>query len=166
MDSEWFEKWRTWLSELKKCNNLILPRSIMPTKQFEENPTCSLVGFSDGSAVAHGGVLYLRWTDKLETVIDVKFLAAKRKLNPINGVTVPRAELCGALLLSRITYSLEEALEKTEVQPYIVGKRLFTDSTAVLSWIRADAIMFKPFVKNKVLEIDELHTRDTWSFIS
>ena len=81
-------------------------------------------------------------------------------------MTIPRSELCAALLLSRLTYSLEEALSKTEIYPLLTSKTLFTDSTTVLSWIRSDAIKYKPFVKNKVLEINELHSSNTWSYVS
>ena len=44
-----------------------------------------LIGFGDGSSVACGAVVYLRWHDMKEDDIEVKFLGSKGKLNPIKG---------------------------------------------------------------------------------
>ena len=106
----------SWLKELDVCDTII-PRSVLPTIAFSSTPRCHIVGFSDGSSVAHGGVLYLRWTDESESNIEVSFLGAKGKLNPIKGITVPRSEICGAFLLSRLAYSTEEAFSKSELNP-------------------------------------------------
>ena len=53
-------------------------------------PHVTLIGFSDGSSVASGCVLYLRWTNEDETEIEVRFVGAKGKVGPIGGNTILR----------------------------------------------------------------------------
>ena len=42
---------------------------------------------------------------------------------------------------------------------------LFCDSTTVLSWIKSSSIKYKPFVKNKIIDIQELHPVKVWGYI-
>ena len=164
-DEELETKWMHWLLELEKCKDLVVSRSLMPTKTFESTPNCELVGFSDGSSVAHGCALYLRWYDDQESIIDVKFVAAKGKLNPIKGTTVPRSEMCGAFIPSRLAYSAQSAFEKTELKSICKIRSLFTDNSTVLAWVRSGAIKYKPYIKNKLIEIQELHPMDVWKYV-
>lgn len=164
-DRELEAEWENWLQQLQKCEKVIVTRSILPVKKFESTPKCELVGFSDGSSVAHGCTLYIRWYNEQESVIDVRFVAAKGKVNPIKGTTVPRSEMCGAFLLSRLTHSAQEALKKTELNEKCDTENLFTDSSTVLSWIRSGAIKYKPYIKNKLIEIQELHPIHIWKYV-
>ena len=140
-------------------------RSLLPEIELPEESMCSLIGYCDGSSVGYGCALYLRWFNKDETVIDVTFLGAEGKMNPIKGTTVPRSEMCGAFTLSRLAYSARNSLSKTEIGDLIQEEILFTDSTTVLSWIRSAAIKYKPFVKNKIVEIQELHPIEVWKYV-
>ena len=86
-------------------------------------------------------------------------------MNPIKGTTVPHSEICGAFILSRLTYSTEMALCETELKSQINEKLLFTDSTTVLSWVKSAAIKYKPFVRIKIVEIQELHPINVWEYV-
>ena len=164
-DSELANKWHQWLSELGKCDGFCIPRCILPSKGDIKDMKFEVCGCGDGSSVACGGAVYLRWYDKDESNVELKFLGAKGKLNPIKGTTVPRSELCGALLTSKLVHTVESALKNTDVNEYYDGKRLFSDSTTVLSWVKSASIKYKPFVKNKVMECQELHPIQSWNFI-
>ena len=164
-DIELEHKWREWLRDLENCENLVVARSLTSSKEFSSTQHCELVGFSDGSSVGYGCTLYLRWYDESEKVIDVKFVGAKGKLNPIKGTTVPRSEMCGAFTLSRLSYSAQNALKKTELASICKSESLFTDSSTVLAWIKSGAMKYKPFVKNKIIEVQELHPIDVWKYI-
>ena len=79
-----------------------------------------------------------------------KFLCAKGKVGPIGENTVPRNELCGAQILSRLTWSTLKAFEKTEIPTKFISDhpiKLNADSTTVLLLIQAPAINYKTFVK-------------------
>ena len=160
--------WSNWVKETAGCNNISIHRSILPSKDcVQENLRGELVGFCDGSSVGYGCALYIRWKDRDESYIETKFLCAKSKVAPIKGNTVPRNELNGALLLARLTWSTLESLKKTELCSLIVHSdiTLNSDSTTVLSWIKSPAFKFKPFVKNKVVEIQSLLPSCIWKFI-
>ena len=46
-DPELLHKWKLWVTEIKKCNGLVVSHSLLPTKVFSAQPLCSLIGFSD-----------------------------------------------------------------------------------------------------------------------
>ena len=39
------------------------------------------------------------------------------------------------------------------------------DSTSVLSWINSEVMKYRPYVKNKVIEIQDLHPVNRWAYI-
>ena len=163
------DKWNIWLEEMDNCKDIVISRSVIPSESVL-GPTlkCEVVGFSDGSSLGFGCVLYLRWSDEHESKIDVKFLCAKGKVGLIGGNTVLRNELCGSLILSRITWSAINAFEKTETPQYFpcdCNVKLCIDSTIVMKWINSPAINFKPHVKNKVIEIQNLVASSKWNCI-
>ena len=43
--------------------------------------------------------------------------------------------------------------------------KLYTDSTTVLSWVNADATRFKPFVRNKIKEVQTLVSSKCWKYV-
>ena len=73
--------------------------------------------------------------------------------------------MCGAFISSRLAYSAQSAFERTELKSICKKDTLFTDSSTVLSWIRPGAIKYKPYIKNKLIEIQELHPIDVWQYI-
>ena len=146
--------------------DLVIGRNILPSNPIEKYKNCEIVGFSDGSSNAFGCVLYLRWASEDESDIEIKFLGAKGKVGPIGGNTIPRQELCGALLLSRLTSSVEKALVCTELKDTVTGTTLFTDSTTVLRWVNSEAVKYRPYVKNKVLEMQDLQPVKNWKYVS
>ena len=162
-DVELAKKWSEWILETKKCGDLKIDRSLLPSDDTLSK--CILVGFCDGSSVANGCAVYLRWSDESEEKVEVKFVGSKGRVNPIKGTTTPRAEMCGAFILSRLAYSTEMALADTEISDNIGEILLFTDSTTVISWIKSSAIKYKPFVYNKCVEIQELHPISAWKYI-
>ena len=127
---------------------------------------CELVGFCDGSSEAYGCVLYLKWINEDESFIGAKFVGAKSKVAPIKGNTVPRKELNAALILARLTWATLESVRRTEISRYNLEEhtKLNSDSTCVLSWIRSST-SFKPFVKNKVVEIQNLTPSVNWRYV-
>ena len=121
------EKWLNWLLEIDTCENLKISRAISPRNGYGDSQRrCYLIGFADGCSKAYLCALYLRWKDMHDSNIEVKFVASKGKVNPIKGITVSRSELGAALLLSRLAYSVIEALSKNEIHGKIQDMVLFS----------------------------------------
>ena len=156
------------MKDVKECDNVLISRSSLPSEQNQrDNLKCEVVGFSDGSNVGFASVVYLRWRNQNESIVDVKFLGAKARVASIRGNTIPRNELCETLILARLTWSTVEYIGKTEISDYLSHSelKLLCDSTTVLSWIQSSPIKYKPYVKNKAIEIQTTLPALNWKYI-
>ena len=70
-----------------------------------------LHGFSDASSLAYGANIYLRTLYK-SGLIEVNLICSKSRVAPIKTITIPRLELLGNLLLSRLMDSVKLALKE------------------------------------------------------
>ncbi|GBN94576.1 hypothetical protein AVEN_251192-1, partial [Araneus ventricosus] len=110
----------------------------------------------DASLAAYGTVLYLRGVTRNGKII-VNFLCSKSRVAPLKSLTLPRLELLGCLLSARLAEQVSKCL-KFEASCYF-----WTDSSICTYWIKGKADDYKPFVKNRVKEIQRLSERGNWS---
>jgi hypothetical protein len=75
-------------------------------------------------------------------------------------ITLPRLELCGALLLAQLIQKTVPALNLK-----IDRILLWTSSTIVLSWLATSACKRKTFVANRVSQIQELTAECEWRHV-
>ena len=68
-----------------------------------------LHGFCDASQQAYAAMFYIRATYTDHTTTGV-LITAKTKVAPVKLLSIPRLELCGATLLSRLMSSVMTAL--------------------------------------------------------
>ncbi|OXU30168.1 hypothetical protein TSAR_012723, partial [Trichomalopsis sarcophagae] len=102
--------------------------------------------FCDTLERAFAATIYLVLTS--ENSVYSNLITAKSKVAPIKTVSVPKLELCGAVLLSRL---ITGVLHKLPIQPSRIHG--WSDSKAVLAWIHSHPSRWKPFVANRVSEI-------------
>ena len=115
-----------------------------------------LHGFADASEKAHGSCLFLRW--QLEDGSwKCTFVAAKANVTPVKAQTIPRYELMGCTLLSRLTKNVLNAM-RYEIENVV----LWTNGTTVLSWIHSNSKDFKSFVQVRVDEIRRTFDPEIW----
>ncbi|KAJ8960430.1 hypothetical protein NQ318_013713 [Aromia moschata] len=91
-------KWTKFANELSKLNELSVNRQVV----CEGATKIELHGFADSSERAYGACLYIRSIDDKGNV-HVNLLCAKSKVAPVKTLSIPRLELCAALLLARLT---------------------------------------------------------------
>lgn len=116
-------------------------------------------GFCDASEGGYGACLYLRTgNDKGE--IAVNLLCSKSRVSPVKKISLPRLELCGALLLARLTQRVLPVLCL-----HVNSIHLWTDSTIVISWITAAPTRWKTFVANRVAEIQTITNDCKWKHV-
>ncbi|CAG9137874.1 unnamed protein product [Plutella xylostella] len=146
--------WHTFEDTLPKINNLRIPRWIL----CDEPSSIELHTFTDASERAYGTCIYARTVGKNGTV-DVHLLVSKNKIAPIKPTTIPRLELSGALMGSRLCTKVKSALT--------VNAQCFfwSDSTIVLGWLSSPTNQLKQFVRNRVYEIQESTSGHKWSYV-
>ena len=152
------EVWQRWRSELTLLSNKTLPRCYFPKRSVIQS--LQLHGFCDASEDAFAAVIYLRVVSESESV-HTSLVLSKTRVAPLKRLTIPRLELCGAHLLSRILAHVWEILEMPLHQVFA-----WTDSTVVLSWLTGDPRRFKTYVGNRVSRIVELLPPDRWQHVS
>ena len=149
------EEFANWRLELEKLHQIGIQRCFM--EGMSKIVDIQLHGFSDSSEKAYGGAVYLRLKDEDERIRS-HLLMSKTRLAPIKRKTLPRLELCGALVLARLMNYVIKAL-KLEVSQVFY----WTDAMIVLNWIRRPAGIWTTFVANRVQEIQERSEPRQWN---
>jgi hypothetical protein len=78
----------------------------------------------------------------------------------LKQLTIPRLELCAAILLAKLYKKATCALNMTINESY-----LWTDSSILLTWIQGPPSKWKTFVGNRVATIQEETTSATWRHV-
>ena len=145
-------QWRKWLRELTEMSAFSVPRAygLHPEKMYQ------LHVFTDASQDAFAAVVYLR-TVNSDPLAKTALLICKSRLAPDHGATIPRLELTAALIGARLLSYVKRQLTLPPQAAF-----LWTDSTVVLHWIRSDARRWGVYVKNRIAEIQELTSEDSW----
>lgn len=151
------EKWNKFLSQLPDLNNIRIPRyvAVQPASEIQ------LHGFSDGSEAGYSAVVYLRCSSVDN--IHVCLLLAKSRVAPLQRISVPRLELCGAHLLAGL---LQYAVKLISQHFRISSITAWCDSSVVLSWIHTPPYRLKVYVANRVAQIQDMTPSHQWNHIS
>ncbi|XP_054745473.1 uncharacterized protein LOC129249827 isoform X3 [Anastrepha obliqua] len=90
----------------------------------------------------------------------VQLLQSKTRVAPVKLLTIPKLELCASHLLAQLVDKVVKSL-----QGCVENIALWSDSTTVLAWIRAEPIRWTVFVANRVAEIQRLTNVSQWRYI-
>ena len=95
-------KVKIWFGELKELQRIKAPRSL---QRKDKMKSISLHTFVDASQSAYGGVVYVR-SEYDNGTVSVTLAAAKTKVAPLQSISIPRLELMGAHLGSKLAHSI------------------------------------------------------------
>jgi len=109
------EQWFEYRTQLFAINRLSISRKI--TNNNLKSCVIEVHEFSDASTTAYGCCLYLRCTDDTG-IHHTNLICAKPKVSPLKTLSLPRLELCAALLLTRIANKLIPKLQLKISQQY------------------------------------------------
>ncbi|XP_045534341.1 uncharacterized protein LOC123721079 [Papilio machaon] len=150
------QEWRQLRFDFDTVQNIKVKRWIGTTTTNKDK--IQLHGFSDASTHAYAAVVYIR--TETNGRIETNLIAARTRVAPLKTISLPRLELCGALLLSKLMKQIGEALRIPTSQMYA-----WTDSSIVISWLSGDPNRWKPFVANRVIEIIENINHNHWNHV-
>ncbi|KAK3735147.1 hypothetical protein QZH41_001892 [Actinostola sp. cb2023] len=127
LPKEYKKAWEAWRSSLDGLTDLKVQRSYT-SKALTTATRKEIHTFGDASSDSIAAVSYLRvvWPNGH---VDVSFILGKAKLAPTRATTIPRLELCAAVLATEITLLITEELD---VCPGSVT--YYTDSRVVLGY--------------------------------
>ena len=151
------DEWRLWTNSLRFLSELRIPRCVCPS-EFVDG-VAELHTFSDASMSGYGAVCYLRVVNESGGV-HVCLLASKSRLAPVKETTIPRLELCAAVLASELCHVVRQ-----EMDFHFVYCTYWTDSKIALAYIRSKDRRFKVFVANRVAIIRRLSSVDEWKYV-
>ena len=138
------------LSEVKVVRCLQLKKEVKCAK---------LHTFVDASQQAYGAAVYIK-IEYQDGSSSVRLVASKTRVAPLQSISIPRLELMGAILGSRLAKSVVNALSMEAK-----SITFWTDSANVLWWIRGYSRVFKPFVANRIGEIQMSSSPEQWRYI-
>lgn len=148
-------KWTTFRDQLQHIIEISIPRHAFS----QTYSRMELHGFGDASEVAYGACIYVK-TVNAHGDITVNLLCAKSKVAPLKNISLPRLELCAALLLARLYQQVTQALTIASSSTY-----LWSVSTIALAWIKSEPSRWMPFVANRVTEIQQLTQQTKWNHV-
>ncbi|XP_055590293.1 uncharacterized protein LOC129742420 [Uranotaenia lowii] len=150
-DRSWWNEFRDGIQDLQR---LSISRRVLANVNNEYTLHC----FCDASERAYGCCVYVvskRSDDRTHS----QLLIAQSRVAPLRNLTIPRLELCAAVLASQM-------MEKLRTTTEFDGPTVFwSDSTVVLHWIRSPPPDWKPFVSNRIAEIQRSTKNSHWRHI-
>ncbi|UYV61264.1 hypothetical protein LAZ67_1004155, partial [Cordylochernes scorpioides] len=149
-------QWKKIEKELSLLNKIQIPRYFSCRGALL---SVELHGFCDSSEVAYAAVFYIRSHFKSGQV-KVSLIASKTRVAPLKMISIPRLELCAALLLATLYDTIRNSLCFQIDRVF-----LWTDSKIVLSWIKSESRHWKPFVGNRIAEIQRLTLHSSWHYV-
>ena len=149
--------WQLWLNDLRHLSDISIPRCLRP-RDFGDVAMYQLHHFSDGSESGYGTVSYLRVVNN-KGEIYCCFVFGRSRLAPMKGTTIPRLELAAATLAVKMDRMIQRAL-RTKIESWF-----WTDSTAVLRYIRNERTRFHTFVANRLAVIREGTSPQQWRYV-
>ncbi|GBM67326.1 hypothetical protein AVEN_72458-1 [Araneus ventricosus] len=148
-------QWKRFVTFLSTINTRNIPRYIFLDYALK----LELNGFADASEKAYGAAIYVRCLSN-SGEISTNLLCSKSRFSPLKSVTIPRLQLCAAVLLVKLA---QKTIISMKISFY--STVLWTNSNIVLVWIQKDFSVLKPFVRNRVNAIQNLTEISAWKHV-
>lgn len=118
-----------------------------------------LHGFCDASHAAYGACLYARVLSS-DGSASSKLLISKTGVAPLKSLTIPRSELCAAVLLANLLHKVNTAMDMNFIDTF-----LWSDPTVALAWLKSRTSNLQVLVANRVATIQSLTSNCSWRYL-
>ena len=152
------ERFKIWELEVLKMSQVSVPRIALPLGRAGVH--FQLHTFSDASEKAYAAAVYLR-SETEDGKVAIRLVFSKARVAPLKRVPIPRLELLGAHLGSRLSRYVLQGLKLP-----MEAVCFWTDSEIVLHWLRRPSSAWKVFVGNRVQAIHDVSDPKDWDHVS
>ncbi|XP_059061146.1 uncharacterized protein LOC131854043 [Achroia grisella] len=157
LSPELLKMWLDFRRDLINVKAIIIPRWL----QVKRTDEVELHAFSDASQTAFAAAIYIKIKNESGYAI-VHLITAKTRVAPVEKeVSIPRLELCAALLATQLMFEVSQVMSIARENLYA-----WSDSTVTLAWIRGEPSRWTTFVSNRVSEILTMLDRDKWNYVN
>ena len=143
------DEWIEIIEMLLSMGDIVLDRAVKPpgTMGLPE-----IIGFWDGSLIAYACAVYVRWRMVQKNVdgsdtFSVKLVCGKARVVPVKGITAPRSEVSGFLILTRL---LKVVINSMDDKPEMVT--LAGDSQCTISATEKTGGTLAPYFASRISE--------------
>ncbi|XP_058835287.1 uncharacterized protein LOC131692322 [Topomyia yanbarensis] len=154
-----FASWQRWVKLTPELDRVKIPRCYFPNYDQHSYQSLQLHVFVDASELAYCCVAYFRIVDGDGTA-RCSLVASKAKVTPLRPQTIPKNELNAAVMGVRLMKTISDAHNLP-----IQKRFIWTDSTTVLSWLKADPRKYRPYVAFRVAEILTETKLEEWHWV-
>ncbi|XP_037944461.1 uncharacterized protein LOC119677260 [Teleopsis dalmanni] len=149
LPAEMHTQWTHFRQCLCEINNVKIPRHIFHHKQPRNT---QIHVFTDA--------IYIR-AEMTDRTISVQLLCSKSRVAPLKTQTIPRLELCAALLGAQLVVKVKKDLEYEHHPIY-----MWTVSEITLHWINSEPSTFQTFVAHRISKIQQLTLKEQWRHVN
>ena len=147
---------RSFFDGLDKVEKMKFQRCLRP-EGCRKQP--ELMVFSDSSEEAYGTCAYVRWEVE-DGVYSAVLVMSKNRIAPKRTLSIPKLELCAAVIAIRLRRKIEELMDCKFLEVYQL-----TDSMIVKDQIKSEGHGFQTFTAVRVGEIQENSKVSEWFWI-
>ncbi|KAF5302055.1 hypothetical protein FQR65_LT19138 [Abscondita terminalis] len=145
-------RWIEFLGDLSNLPTIKINRRVV----FHANSTYEIHGFCDASTVAFAACVYVRSISDNGN-ISCNLMCSKSRVAPLKVVTLPRLELCAAVLLAELVSRVKDSLRMNINNFYY-----YSDSMIALCWIKSCPTRWGTFVSHRIGNIQERSDPRNW----
>ncbi|XP_061193706.1 uncharacterized protein LOC133201933 [Saccostrea echinata] len=157
IDPSYVCRWESWKDSFTSLQQVTVPRMYF-TKSLSQSEMVELHVFCDASEQAASAVSYMRISTEMG--IEVSFVFGKVKLAPLHGHTMPRLELCAALLAVDVA-----EIVNIHLSIKFITTKFYSDSMIVLGYINNQTRRFYNYVANRVERILRTSNPSQWNYV-
>ena len=150
LPNEMIQHFLKWQGDIKKVIDIKIPRWLY----YETAAYITLHCFCDSSNRAYATVIYMK--SSINNKVKINLVLAKSKVKPTKEISIPRLELLACLIGARLVNYVKDCL-KIDCKTFY-----WSDSMVALGWIHSRVDRWKPFIANRVQEIQSLSEPSQW----
>ena len=144
--------WNDWRHRLDKLDGIELPRRYTSESSVTSDSKYHI--FCDASEEAIAAVAYVQCQNQ------IGFVMGKTKVAPSTGHTIPRLELCSAVLAVEIWSFISKQLNVPKDNAFF-----YSDSKVTLGYINNEQRRFHTYVSNRVDKIRLVTNPSQWKYV-